>query len=163
MAAEILVIMKRSDRVEELLPYLEEVAKPGARLVFLLPCPVPWWRYFSDHWITTESRTQALRQGRKIIERYSWKKQKLSAEEKISAAREAFRKLGVEVVVDVYAGSVRRVVSDYAAKGDIHLIVTQTREGFRLLRFLQKIIFPFGLDKGHHFSSGILVRLNHRP
>jgi hypothetical protein len=162
MAREILVIVKRSDRVEELLPYLEEVAKPGVRVVFLLPYPVPCWNYFRDHWITTESRTQALLQGRRIIERYSWKTQKIFAEQKIVAAREAFHKVGVEIVVDVYTGSLRRVVSEYAAKGDVHLIVTQTRKSFPLLRFLQKMIFPFGFDKRRRFSSGVLVHLNHR-
>jgi hypothetical protein len=162
MAGEILVVVRRSDRVEEFLPYIEEVAKPGMRVLFLLPYPTHWWNYFSDHWITTESQTKALLEGRKIIERYCCKKQKILAEQRVFAAREAFHKRGVEIAVDVYMGSLRRVIWDCTARGDVHLIVTQARKGFPLLRTLQKMIFPFEFDKRRRFSSGVLVHLNHR-
>jgi hypothetical protein len=162
MAGEILVALKRYDRVEEIIPYLEEVAKPGMRVVFLLRYPVHSSNYFSDHWITTESRTKAALEGRKVIERYSWRRQKELAERKLLAAREAFRKMGVETAVEIYAGSLRRVVSDYAAKENSYLIVTQTRKCFPLMRFLLKMIFPFGLDQTRHFFPAVLVHLNRR-
>lgn len=35
MAKQILVPLKEHDRIEEIIPYIEEVARPGMRVVFL--------------------------------------------------------------------------------------------------------------------------------
>jgi len=40
MAENILVTLKRGDRVGEIVPYIEEVAKPGTKVVFLMRYPV---------------------------------------------------------------------------------------------------------------------------
>jgi len=39
-AEQMLVLVKRNDRVEELIPYAPKVAQPGVRVVFLVPYPV---------------------------------------------------------------------------------------------------------------------------
>jgi hypothetical protein len=37
MPSQILVPLKRSDRVEQFLPYIDQVAQPGIQIVFLVP------------------------------------------------------------------------------------------------------------------------------
>jgi hypothetical protein len=68
---KILVSLGRHDGIEEILPYIEKIAHPGMRVVFLIPYPVKLWPWFRDHWITTESRRAAIVAGRKIIHEYS--------------------------------------------------------------------------------------------
>src|SRR5437870_6043718 len=125
VAKQIVVPLTRHDRIEEIIPYLEEIAKPGMRVVFLVPYGVELWAYLRDHWITMESSTLA---GKKI------KEQKGSAEHGILAARDAFRSMGVEITVEVYTGSLKRVVNSYTANGDMHLTIVRTTGAARLMR-----------------------------
>ena len=37
MAEQVLVPLKRNDRVEEIIPYVEKVTRPGMEVGFLLP------------------------------------------------------------------------------------------------------------------------------
>ncbi len=140
MSGQILVPLKRHDRIEGIIPYLEEVAKPGMKVVFLIPYPVESWLYLKDHWVTTESAREAMLAGRKLMEKYSWEVQKGLAEQKVSLAREALNRMGVKVGVDVYTGSLRRVVADYAANRDVHLIVVRAGSDHPLIRLLRRTI-----------------------
>jgi len=40
MSKKILVPLKKHDRIEEIVPYLEEVTQPGTNVVFLIHYPV---------------------------------------------------------------------------------------------------------------------------
>lgn len=157
MAGQILVALKRHDRIDKIIPYVEEVAKPGMRVVFLIPYPLEAWPYLRDHWVTTESPREATLEGRKIMERYSWEVQTGLAEEKVLPAREALSKRGVQVAVDVYTGPLKRVVGSYTQNGDVHLIVMRDGIGLRIMRFLYGTIPLFGLFKPPTFSSVLFV------
>jgi hypothetical protein len=124
VAKQIVVPLKRHDRIEEIVPYLEEIAKPGMRVLFLVPFGVESWACLRDHWITMESPILA---GKEI------KAQKGSAEHGILAARDALRKMGVEIAVEIYAGSLKKVISSYTANGDIHLSIVRTTSAARLM------------------------------
>ncbi|TMA09901.1 MAG: universal stress protein [Deltaproteobacteria bacterium] len=132
VAKQIVVPLTRHDRIEEIIPYLEEIAKPGMRVVFLVPYGVELWAYLRDHWITMESPTLA---GKKI------KEQKGSAEHGILAARDAFRSMGVEITVEVYTGSLKRVIRNYTTNGDMHLIIMRAAGVARLMRFFMGCSF----------------------
>lgn len=162
MAREILVPLNRHDRIEEIIPYLKELAKPGMRVVFLIPYPVELWLWLWDHWVTTESPREATLAGRKIMDRYSWEKQRGLAEQKVFLARETLHKRGVEVAVDVYTGSLRGVVGDYTANGDVHLIMMRADRGRPMMRLLRRISVPFGLFKRPSFSPVLLLHPDQR-
>ncbi len=140
MSGQILVPLKRHDRIEGIIPYLEEVGEPGMKVVFLIPYPVESWLYLKDHWVTTESAREAMLAGRRLMEKYSWGVQKGLAEQKVSLAREVFHRMGVEVAVDLYTGSLRKVVADYAANRDVHLIVVRAGSDHPLIRLLRRMI-----------------------
>ena len=125
VAKQIVVPLKRHDRIEEILPYLHEIANPGMRVVFLVPYGAKSWTYLRDHWTTMESPTLT---GKEI------KEQRGSAEHPILAARDALRRMGVEIAVEIYTGSLKRVVNSYTANGDMHLTIVRTTGAARLMR-----------------------------
>ena len=160
MAGHILVPLKRCDRVEEIIPYLEKVAKPGMRVVFLVPYPIQLGSYYRDHWITTESPTKAMLEGRKIVERYSWELQRGLAEQRISSVREVLAPMGIEVTTDFYTGSLRRVVEDYCASRDVHLIMMKAGSDYPIVRLLSWISTGFGLFKRPRPAPVLLLHPN---
>ncbi len=94
MAGQILVPFNSHLPVEDIISVIEEAAKPGMRVVFLICYPVDPWVWFWDHWITTESSRDAVLAGRKVIEKYSWEGQRALAEEMVGPWRYVFAKDG---------------------------------------------------------------------
>src|SRR5262245_7833326 len=117
MAGQILVPFNSHLRVKDIVSVIEEAAKPGMRVVFLVRYPVDPWEWFRDHWVTTASARDAILAGRKIIEKYSRDGQMALAEEMVAPWRHALQKTGVTVAVDVYTGSWSSVVENYS-RGD---------------------------------------------
>lgn len=157
MTRVILVSFKRHNRVEEFIPYLEEVAQPGMRVIFLIPYPVESSISLRDYWVTTESAKQAMLAGKKIMEAHCWELQKRLAEQKLSPAREILARKGVEVAVDICTGSLRKVVKDYTAKGDVHLIMMQAENALWIRRLLWRMSPIFGHFKQPGSSPVLLV------
>ncbi|MBI2361335.1 MAG: hypothetical protein HYV04_20910 [Deltaproteobacteria bacterium] len=157
MASQILVALRRSDRVEEMVAYVEKVAQPGGRVVFLVPYPVDLWLYIGDHWVEVESAREAILAGRRLGSRYSWHVQKALAEQKIAPAQEVLARKGVEVAVDLYTGSLKRVLKDYEASGEIYLVIIRALGGRLLANLLQRIAFPFSLSR---LPSSLVLLLN---
>ncbi len=135
MAGKILVALKRNDRLEEIIPYIEKIAQPGMKVVFLLRYPVAGdFLWLGDHCVTTESPREAMLAGRRIMQRYSWEVQRALAEQKVLIAREALRRKEIEVAVEIYTDSLRRVVRHYTATGDVHLIMMGAGSGHPMMR-----------------------------
>jgi hypothetical protein len=59
MAGQILVSLSSDDRIEDLIPQIEQVAKPGTKVTFLMRYPVDPWAWLRDHWINSESAKDA--------------------------------------------------------------------------------------------------------
>src|SRR5215510_13960337 len=117
MAVQLLVPFNSHLQFEDIISVIEQAAKPGMRIVFLIRYPVDPWEWFRDHWITTESSRDAMLAGRKITERYSQEGQRALGEEMVAPWRHALQKTGVTVAVDVYTGSLSSVVESYR-RGD---------------------------------------------
>ena len=150
MAKRIVVALRRHDRIEEVLPCIEKIARPGMRVVFLLPYPVKLWAYLSDQRIDTNSPTKAMLAGTGINYRCSWEMQRGLAEQKMAPVRESLRKMDVEAVAHVYTGNLRRLLATFAVEQETHLmmILRGTRRWRRIgrkipfLRFLERPISP---------------------
>lgn len=160
MAEQILVPMRRHDRIEEIIPYLEKVANPGMRVVFLFPYPVNSWLYLRDHWITTESPREAMLAGKKIMDRHSWEVQRGLAERKVFLASEFLQKKGVELAVDIYTGNLKRVIGDCASNQDVRLIMRRAGSNHPMMRLLRRVLVPFGLFTRPSFSPVLLHLLD---
>jgi hypothetical protein len=123
MAGQILVPFNSHLRIKDIVSVIEEAAKPGMGVIFLVRYPVDPWEWFRDHWVTTESSRDAMLAGRKITERYSREGQRALAEEMVAPWRYALQKMGVTVAVAVYAGSLASVVETYRRADETSLVM----------------------------------------
>src|SRR5262245_24768169 len=100
MNKKILVPLGRYDRSEEMIPYIESVARPGMKVVFLV-------RYLMDG-IGPRKEEYGMRaalEAKKFVNHYSWEGNLEKAKQQVASACEALQAKGVETAVDVYAGS----------------------------------------------------------
>jgi hypothetical protein len=120
MNKKILVPLAQNDRSEEMIPYVEKVARPGMKVVFLVRYPVDGFI-----WAKEEFGMKAALETKKLVNYYSWEGNLRRAEEKVSSAYAALRPKGIEVAVDVYGGSLKKAVRSHTRNGDVHLIMTR--------------------------------------
>ncbi len=120
MTSRILVALRTNDRIKEIIPYVEKLARPGMKVVFLLPFPVGGAHY------NIHTDLFLLPRAEKTMNYYSWEEILQRARRKISFACEVLRPKGVEVAVDVYSGAVKKAIRDHVLNGGVHLIMTQT-------------------------------------
>lgn len=118
MAKRIVIPLNRHSKIEEILPYLVKITRPGMKVVFLIHYPVESWSY-----PTTESPTKAMLAGREILHRSSWDLQRGLAERKIAPARESLYSMQVEVAVHVYTGRLKKLLAAYKDEDETYLII----------------------------------------
>ena len=160
MAGQILIPFNSHLRIKETVSVIEEAAKPGMRVVFLVRYPVGPWAWFRDHWVTTESARDAMLAGRKVMERYSWEGQRALAEEMVAPWRYVLQKIGVKATVDVYTGSLSSVVENYS-RGDEISLVMRAQNDLPIMGFLHRPIAFFGLFKRASFRPVLSLRSDH--
>lgn len=171
MGRQILVALKSEDRLSQMIPYIEKIAQPGMRVVFLIRFSSQPASKASRHdSIELECREESrffegeLEKPRftenSFRETQSMEEQRLSSEHKVFLALEALLKRGIEITVDVYMGSLRKAVKSYTSKGDVHLIVTRARREM-ITDFLHKAFPAFGLFKHPTFSPILVLHPTH--
>jgi hypothetical protein len=131
MTGQILVPFNSHLRVEDIISVIEEAAKPGMRVVFLVRYPVDPWVWFRDHWITTESSRNAMLSGRKIMERYSREGQRALAEELVAPWRHVLQKMGVKATIEVYTGSLSSVVENQSREDGMSSLVMRDHSRYQ--------------------------------
>jgi hypothetical protein len=119
--------MKRSDRAKDLVPYVEKVSRPGMKVIFMVPYPTDGFC-----WAREEFGRKAIEQAKRLADYYRWDTNVQKARDRIAPLLKSLTAKGIEVEVDLYAGSMRSAVRNYAAKGDVHLIVTSASIGQRI-------------------------------
>jgi hypothetical protein len=124
---QILVALSSHDRVEDIIPQIEQVAKPGTKVTLLMRYPVDPWAWLRDHWINSESSREAMLAGRRVLETYSYDAQRQLADQMLLLARNTLPRMGVELAVDVYTGPFRTVVENYSRTGDVTLVMRAKR------------------------------------
>jgi hypothetical protein len=157
MAGQILVALKRDDQVDQVIPYIEEIAKPGMQVVFLIHYPVDGFAWLQARQMVMETGMTGALVAQKMAERYAMEGQKRLAHRKLFPACESLGKRGVEVAVDVYAGSLKKVVERYTRNGSVHVVVMPAN-AFPVMRFLQCVVSLF---KRHRSYPVLLLRPGH--
>ncbi len=158
MAGKILVTLKRHDRIEEIIPYVEKVAQPGMRVVFLIRSQVDGLEYLLDYVATMQTGLQKTLAAMKMAKRYSLlEAERQLVKQKVFPPREALHKRGVEVAVDVCTGHLKKVVRSYTLNGDVHLIMQRAGNGHPLVNLLRWTTDPSGLFKRHTLSPVLLL------
>src|SRR5262245_24041044 len=123
MAGQILVPFNLDLRVEDIVSVIEEAAKPGMRVIFLVRYPVDPWVWFRDHWVTTESSRNAMLAGEKVMAKYSWEGQRALEEEMVDPWCYVLQKLGVMASVPVHNDSLSSVVETYRRRDETSLVM----------------------------------------
>jgi hypothetical protein len=124
MNKKILVPLGQYDRSEEMIPYIENVARPGMLVVFLVRYPVGGFV-----WAKEEYGMRAALKAKELVSYYSWEGNLEDAQKQVAPAREALRAKGIEASADVYAGSLKKAVRSHMLNGDVHLIMTRAGIG----------------------------------
>lgn len=152
MSKKILVPLAQNDRAEEMIPYIEKVARPGMNVVFLMRYPVDGFI-----WAKEEYGIRAAAHARELVNYYSWENSLENANRMVSPICEALRAKGVEATVDVYAGSLKKAVRSHTASGDVHLIMQRAGIGQRFAGFLDGSSSLFELFKRPTVSTVLLT------
>jgi hypothetical protein len=123
MATKILVPLKKHDRLEEIVPYIEEVAEPGASVVFLIRHPVSGFKWLQAYAAISQCGIETALAIRRMAESYSRRMRMQLARQKVFSACEALHRLGVTVTVDIYAGSLSKTLSSLVSHEDLQFVV----------------------------------------
>ena len=127
MARHILVPLKSTDRIEEIIPDIEEIGQPGMRVVFLMP----------------------YKKDRKTTMEYAHEEQTRLAEQKLYAACKTLYERGVDLIVYIYMNRLKRVLKSYKRNGIPHVIVVPKGNGHPVRRLLSGF---FAFFKRRSFS-----------
>ncbi len=167
MAEKILVTLKRGDGAEGIVPYIEDVAKPGTKVVFLvhypLTGPMAYLGWGRDNLIAPKSQAQSAIASKALGQKYSWEEQVRLAGQTIFPACEGLRTKGVEIEIDLYGAyddSLKKKVERYARNGGVQLIMTRPGMGLKFMNFIQEAIRLFGLQKRSNYSPVLLFHSN---
>jgi hypothetical protein len=152
MSKKILVPLGQYDRSEEMVSYIENVARPGMKVVFLVRYPVD-----GIHWQKEEYGMRAALEAKKLVNYYSWEGNLEKAKKQVAPVCEALRTKGIETAVDVYAGSLKKAVRSHTLNGDVHLIMTRAGIGNWIARLFDGTNSVFKWFKRPSFSPVMLI------
>ena len=152
MNKKILVPLGQYDRTEEMIPYVEKIARPGMKVVFLVRYPVDGFI-----WAKEEYGMRAALEAKKLVNYYSWEGNFEKAKKQVAPACEALRAKGIEAAVDVYAGSLKKAVRSHTLNGDVHLIMTCAGIGESIGGLFDGITSVFKWFKRPSFSPVLLI------
>ena len=139
MAEKILVPLKKHDRIEEFIPYIQKVTQPGASVVFLIHHPVNSLKWLQAYCGVMECGLETTMAMRRMFESYSMNTRKQLAQQKVFYTCEALHRLGVKVAVEIYTGSLRKTLRSSVFDRDVDLIVMRSGIGRRIMNFLQGV------------------------
>jgi hypothetical protein len=157
MAEKILVPLKRHDRVEDVVPYLERVTQPGTSIVFLIHHPVSGFKWLQAYCGIMECGVDNALMLRKMIESYSVKTRRQLAQRKVFQTCQALHRLGVKTTVEIYSGSLTKNLRSYVGNEDGQLILMRSGMGQRIRSFLRSTVSVCGLFQQPASSSALLL------
>ena len=152
MSKTILVPLRPYERVGELIPYVDKVARPGMSVVFLMRYPVDGFI-----WAKEEYGMRAALKAKQLVNHYSWEGNLERAKKRVALACEALRAKGIDATVDVYAGSLKKRIRSHALTGDVHLIMTRAGIGQLIAGLLNGTNSLFDLFKRTTVSPVLLI------
>jgi hypothetical protein len=141
MAKTILVALNAENKIHILLRHLEKVVKPGDRIVFLVAYQpdIPSLLLAQIALLQTGFENGVACEERRA--RLSWDEQKARAQQDVAEpVRRVFSKIDVEIDVDLYCGSLNRIMERYLENGEVALIVVGGSSWLRRLKIAPTIV-----------------------
>jgi hypothetical protein len=139
---------------------ISEVARPGTKVVFLIPYVTDDLTVFAAHWSTMETGMYSAIRLAKALEKESRERQDVDVKvkEKVLASCEAVRRSGLELSVDLYAGSLRTAMERYTRNGEGLFVIAPVPMNFEAMWFRFRRIVS-GLFKRPRFATLVHGRL----
>lgn len=157
MATKIIVPLKKHDRLDEIVPCIEEVAEPGASVVFLVHHLVSGFKWLQAYSAISQCGIETALVIRRMMESYSTRMRMQLARQKVFCTCETLLRLRVIVTVDTYAGSLSKTLSSYVSHEDVQFVVMQPGIGQRIASYLPGMVSIRSRFR-HPFSSSIFIR-----
>jgi len=158
MAKTILVALNLDNKIDMLLGHLEKDVKPGDRIVFLVAYQhdIPSWLLAQIALLQTGFENGVACEERKA--RLSWDEQKTRMEEDVAKpVRRVFSRIGVKVDVDLYCGSLNRIMKRYLENGEVALIVVGGSSWLRRLKIVPISVRNWFVWRQPHYPSVLLM------
>ena len=139
MAKTIVIVVNSKSKIDVLLRHLETVVRPGDRIVFL----AAYQRGILDRLSAHVSLMQTGLETAVVCEEHKarllWDEQKARLErDVVSPARQVFRRLGVEVDLNLYSGSLKRVMKRYEEHDEVVPTLVRASSWLRRLKIVPK-------------------------
>src|SRR5215475_4390722 len=100
MNKKILVPLGQYDRSEDMIPYIENVARPGMKVIFLVPYLVDGIPFHKE-----EYGMRAALEAKNLVKYYSWEGNLEDAKQQVTTACDTLRVKSIETAVEVYTGN----------------------------------------------------------
>lgn len=139
MACQIVIPMSGSDRIEEVLPYLESVAQPKMKAVFLIHVGLSHFDEITAQLLASDTGLVSGSFSARNDNEFA-KEPLRFAKEKILPRCTALRAGGMEITVSVFTGSWREAVRAYARNEEVHLVMMRGQMGNWLSRVLRRFV-----------------------
>jgi hypothetical protein len=123
MVGQILVPLRRSDRIELFLPYIEQITHPGIKVVFLVQLGPSGCKALAGQLLAIHTGIQSAYLPERICEEDGVEKRRHLTEQQVNAACQSLRARGVKLEVHGYGGSLQRVVRRYLEKEHVQLVM----------------------------------------
>ena len=140
MTGQILVPLRRNDKIEDVVPYLEQIARPGSRVILLIHYSVE-----GLDWLQSKSTTSVIK-DQKLVDKNTF------------LALEPLRERDVTVTLDIYAGPLRKVVKQYTLRGNIDLVMIVAGSRSRIGKLLHNCLLFFNFSCVSKSASVLLLR-----
>jgi hypothetical protein len=138
VTGQILVPLRKGDRIEDVVFYLEQIARPGCKVTLLIHYSVE-----GLDWFQGQSMPSTV------------EKEKLVGEKNTFLSLHALRERDVTVALDIYAGPLKKVLKQYTLRGDIDLVMIPTER--RIGKFLQNCFVFLNFSSLSKSSSVLLL------
>jgi hypothetical protein len=155
---KILVPLRKHDRIEEIVPYLEKVAEPGASVVFLVHHPATGFKWLQAYCGIAQCGLEKTLAVKRMIESYSLKTRMQLAQRRVFQTCEALHDMRLTIAVDVYTGSLRATLKRYATHGDPKLLVLRCGIGQRIMSVLHGAVSVRSVFSRSFSSSTLLLQ-----
>jgi hypothetical protein len=133
---KILVPLKKDDRIEEIVPYIEKVAQQGASVVFLVHHPATGFKWLQAYCGIAQCGLEKTIAVKRMIESYSLKTRMQFTQRRVFQTCGALHDLGLNITVDVYTGSLRNTLRSYTNDRDAQLVVARPGIEQRIMNVL---------------------------
>lgn len=154
MTEKILVALKKNDSAEEVLPYVQQLARSGMKVVFLIPDQADGFEYLLRHKGTMETGLHTALAAKENAKRYVAQTRRDSVRQKIFLTCEELRMQSVDITAEFYSGSLASALKNYSFGEDVHLTMIPARGH----AFMDVLHLLFRIFKRPALSSVVLVR-----